>query len=82
MQEAVREFNQRRDDLSNVGETFSFFKSKETAAQVESVPADDAPNEAELATLNFIESCSVESLRRIQAAIERRLALRIKRHDL
>ena len=109
VQEAVREFNQRRDDLSDVGETFSFFKGKaektqsvdheahkqsapvdsdmheaavadcgndqtQTAAQVESVPADDAPNDAELAALNFIESCSVESLRRIQAAIERRFA--------
>lgn len=82
VQKAVREFNQRRDDLSNVGETFSFFKSKETAAQVESVPADDAPNDAELAALNFIESCSVESLRRIQAAIERRFAAGDNRHEL
>ena len=99
VQEAVRQFNQRRNDLSEVGETFSFFKGKteqtQSAAQVESVPADDAPatngndnsadvatNDAELATLNFIESCGVESLRRIRAAIERRLVTEENRHDL
>lgn len=100
VQKRVRQFNQRRNDLSEIGETFSFFKGKteqtQSAAQIEAVPADDAPatngndnsadvatNDAELATLNFIESCGVESLRRIRAAIERRLVTEDNnQHDL